>query len=298
MDLFDLAARQHGVFSTSQLRSSGLSQHHFQRLIDQGLIEQHLPEVFRVRAAPASYRLRLSAAVLSTPGGLASHRAAARLWGLDVVGAAPVEIVVERWYRRQRKTEGIVVHETKDLVGGDIDERHGIACTSLVRTLVDLPAVVHELRAGDALDAACRYDRPLLGRVAQRHAEVARRGRNGTVKLRGLLAERGQGDVVVDSGFERRALRLIQASALPKPVTQHQVRDGDFVCYLDLAWPDRLLGMECDSVEHHLSVRAFHWERERRRRLLRLGWKILEFTYRDVTQRGPMVVHELGLHLG
>jgi hypothetical protein len=289
MDLFALAARQHGVFTTEQLRSAGLSRRQLQRLIDGGLVEPSLPEVFRVRAAPSTYRLRLSAAVLSMPGALASHRAAARLWDLDGFANAPVEVVVERWHRRRRKTEGVVVHETKDLCGGDIDERYGIACTSLVRTLVDLPAVTHEMRAGDALDAACRHDRPLLDRVAGRHAEVARRGRNGTVRLRALLTERGKGDLVVDSGFERRALRLIQASDLPAPVTQHQIRDTDFVCYLDLAWPDRLLGMECDSVEHHLSVRAFHWERERRRRLLRLGWRILEFTYRDDPARsdGP-----------
>jgi predicted transcriptional regulator of viral defense system len=292
MDLFQLAASQHGVFTIHQARASALSERELNRLRLRGVIERLLPEVYRVRAAPVTYHQRLSAATLSIPGALASHRAAARLWQLDAFADAPVEVVTERWQRRHRQDPKIVVHETKDLVAGDMDERFGIPCTSLVRTLVDLPAVAHEFRAGVALDQAHRWDPTNLARVAARHGEVARRGRNGTVALRALLTERGLGDVV-DSGFERRALRLIEASDLLRPVTQHQVRDVDFVCYLDLAWPDRLLGMECDSVEHHLSVRAFHWERERRRRLARLGWTILEFTYRDVTQHGPMVIREL-----
>src|SRR5690606_26284759 len=130
---------------------------------------------------------------------------------------------------------------TKDLVGGDIDERDGIACCSLVRTLIDLPSVVPAPRAGDALDHASRYDPTLLHRVAARHREVARRGRNGTVKLRSLLAERNES--VVDSGFERRALTLIGSSGLPTPVTQHKVTGFGFTYYLDVAWPDQMVAM-------------------------------------------------------
>ncbi|MEO6988241.1 MAG: DUF559 domain-containing protein [Aquihabitans sp.] len=105
------------------------------------------------------------------------------------------------------------------------------------------------------------------------------------------------GKDLVDSGFERRALRLIKNSPLPRPVTQHQVRDGSFVCYLDLAWTAQRVAVECDSIEHHMSVAAFRWDRERRRRLNRLGWTVLEFTYKDVVERGPMVLHEIGFHV-
>lgn len=189
------------------------------------------------------------------------------------------------------------MHETKDLAAADIECHNGIACTSLVRTLVDLPAVVHEFKAGAALDQARRRDETLLQRVGDRHREVARRGRNGTVKLRTLLAERGIGDQQVDSGFERKALRLIEASGLPRPVTQHQLRDGDEVCYLDIAWPGRKVAMECDSLEHHLSEAAFRWERRRRRLIKRLGWSVLEFTYAEVTQEPAMVVRELSRYV-
>jgi len=296
VDLFDLAARHHGVFTNDQASAAGASDQQVRTWLARGIVDRPLPGVLRVVGAPVTWDQRLQAATLWLPGSMASHRSAAALWDLRGFDRAPVEVVVERWRRRQRPP-WLLVHETKDLVGGDISERRGIACTSLVRTLVDLPAVAPEAKAGDALDHATRYDDTLLRRVRVRHLEVARRGRNGTTKLRALLVERGQGEDLVDSSFERRALRLILPSALPRPVTQHKVVDGDFTCFLDLAWPDQLVAMECDSIEHHLSVRAHHWDRERRRRLNRLGWTVLEFTHFDVTKRGAMVLKELGFHL-
>ena len=190
----------------------------------------------------------------------------------------------------------MVLHETKDLRGIDIDEVDGIPCTSLVRTLIDLAAVAHPFRVGMAIDDALRRDPELLPVLVARHVQLARRGRNGTRAMRALLAERSDGNVV-DSGFERKALRLITWSDLPRPVTQHHVVDGDFQCWLDIAWPDRMVAMECDSLRHHLGERAFRWERVRRRRLIALGWTVVEFPYLEVTEEGPMVLRELRTHV-
>lgn len=297
MDLFDLAERQHAAFSRDQSRAIGVGDRQLDHLVATRAVERAAPAVFRLRGAPSSWHQRLMIATLSVPGSMASHRAAARVRGLDGFERSPVELLVVRGRNRRRGLRGAVQHETMDLRADDIDERDGIPCTSLVRTLVDLPAVVHEFKAGVALDQAIRHQPDILGLVGDRHRAVARRGRDGTVALRALLAERGVGDLV-DSGFERRALRLIAGSALPRPVTQHQVVDQDFECWLDLAWPDQLLAMECDSLRHHLGERAFRWERRRRRCLAGLGWTVLEYTYREVTTEGPMVLRQLAQHLG
>jgi hypothetical protein len=296
VDLFELAERQHAVFSLDQARDLGLTDDHVRGLVRRGVAERAGPAVYRVRGVPPTWRQRLSVATLSIPGSMASHRAAARLRHLDGFERAPVEILVERGAKRRRQPRSAVLHETLDLKAPDIDEVDGIACTSLVRTLVDLPAVAHEFKAGVALDQAIRSDPSLLLRVGERHREVARKGRNGTVALRALLAERGVGELV-DSGFERKALRLIDQGGLPKPVTQHHVVDGDFECWLDIAWPAHLVAMECDSLRYHMGERAFRWERRRRRALIALGWTVLEFTYREVTQEGSMVLRELDRHL-
>ncbi len=296
VDLFDLAARQHGVFSLAQAREAGYTRGRIRQLASTGIIELARPSVYRVRAAPRTWEQRLSSACLWLPGSLASHRSAAALRRLRTFGSAPVELITERG-RSPRSQRDVILHERKDLASADHDEVDGIACTSLVRTLVDLPAVVTPVRAGEALDHATRRDAKLLERVATRHLELARRGRNGTVALRALLAERGAGDLPVDSGFERRTLALFAAAGLPKPVTQLHVTDGEVVCYLDIAWPHLKVAVECDSLEFHLGERAFRWERVRRRMLLRLGWTILEFTYREVTTDGERVVREVAHHL-
>lgn len=296
VDLYDLAARQHAAISRAQLRELGHTDRQIDHLVRARQIERAAPAVFVVRGAPPTWRQRLAVATLSIPGSMASHRAAARLRGVDGFDRAPIELLVERGGKRRRQPRHALLHETLDLKAPDIEEVEGIPCTSLVRTLVDLPAVVHEFRAGVALDQAMRRDPDILARVATRHREVARRGRAGTVALRALLAERGEGHLV-DSGFERRALRLIRASTLPTPVTQHHVTDGTDECWLDIAWPAHLVAMECDSLRHHLGERAFRWERRRRRLLAAQGWTVLEFTYVEVTRHGPMVVRELARHL-
>lgn len=296
MDLYALAERQHAAFTREQARAIGWTDRRLGGLVARGAAQRVAPGVFTLAGLPPSWTQRLHVAVLSCPGSLASHRATARLRGLDGFASAPIEIVVERGGHRRGASRDLVLHETKDLRGTDVDECDGIPCTSLVRTLVDLPAVCHPFRAGVALDHAIRQDPAVLERVLQRHLEVARRGRTGTVALRALLAERTDANLV-DSGFERRALRLIAGSMLPRPVTQHHVVQGDFQCWLDIAWPQHMVAMECDSLAHHQGERAFRWERVRRRRLNALGWTVLEFTYREVTQQGPMVLAELGRYL-
>jgi hypothetical protein len=223
------------------------------------------------------------------------RRTAAVLWELDGFEPGRIETVVEHGTWRRR---GVVVHQSKDLVGGDRTVRDGIPCTSLVRTLVDLPAVAWETRCGQALDHARRKDRLLFERVLARHVEVARRGRNGAVMLRALLERRGVGDQLHDTGFEAKALHLISEACLPDPVPQFQVRDGEFVAYIDIAWPDQMVGMECDSLAYHYGELRHQGDRTRRRRLTLLGWDMLEYTYLDVTKRQQTVVRELRDALG
>ncbi len=296
MHLFDLAAAQHGAISRDQLQAADLSRRRVRTLVDKGILQPDLPGVFVIAGSRATWRRSLAAATLWAPGGLASHRAAAALHGLEGFERAPVEVVVERW-QRSRRAPGLLLHETKDLTAADITTVDGIACCSLVRTLVDLPAVTSELRAGIALDSACRRHPGLLEQIEARHLQVARKGRNGTVALRSLLEERGAGPILVDSGFERRMLRLIDQADLPKPVSQHPVRAGSFRCYLDVAWPSLLVAVECDSLRHHFDERAFRWDRRRRRELELLGWTVLEFTYREVVDQPALVQRQIAMAL-
>ncbi|HEV3225704.1 MAG TPA: hypothetical protein VGZ52_02680 [Acidimicrobiales bacterium] len=205
-------------------------------------------------------------------GGWVSHRTSGALRELDGQRGAVLEIVVDRW-RRSSRHDGYLVHETKDLRPSDLDEVRGIPCTSLVRTLIDLPAVEHRFRVEQAVDHACRLDAHILGLVRARFVQVARRGRNGTRIMREILNERTGAYIPPGSSFESEALRWIDRYGIERSEKQVKVVDGDFTAYVALAWPRIRFGMECESLAHHFGKAALKKDRKRRHRPKALGWR-------------------------
>ena len=286
-----VAARHHGLVSWQQLRSLGIAEGTITRWVEYGRLERLAPEVYRIAGCPETWKQRVMMATLDC-GGWASHRTSAALRQLDGHPGRGIEVVVERWKRSGRRP-GYIVHESKDLRGVDLSEVDGIPCTSLVRTLIDLPAVEHPFRAEQALDHACRVDPGILIPTRQRFVEVARRGRNGTRAMRRLLNERPGEHIPVGSSFESQALRVIRRLDLPEPVRQHKIVDGDFVAFPDISWPPVRFYIECDSLAFHFGKRAHQSDRERRRHLKRLGWEGIEWTYEDVCDRADEIGREL-----
>jgi hypothetical protein len=114
----------------------------------------------------------------------------------------------------------------------------------------------NRLRSRWRQDHACRRWPGMLELIEQRFLELAGKGRKGTRVMRTLLAERmGQGRFA-QSGFEASTRRLVRAVGLPEPQLQHAVRDGSFVAYLDVAWPEIMFGLECDSLAWHSGKKA------------------------------------------
>lgn len=106
--------------------------------------------------------------------------------------------------------------------------------------------------------------------------------------MRALLDAREE--VVPESVFERRLLRVLRAAGLPKPELQYEVRDGGrLVARVDFAYPDARLAIEADGFSHHSGRPA--WERDRARGnvLVRLGWRVIRVTWR-MCQEDPRAV--------
>jgi very-short-patch-repair endonuclease len=285
-----LAMSQHGAASHAQLLRAGLPTSTLHDWREAGWLQSAAVDVVRFVGSPTTWRQRTMVATLTTTG-LASHRTAAALHNLDGFRPGIIEVTTDRWQRRRRDT--LLVHEAKDLIAPDCVVIDGIPCTSLVRTLIDLPAVCGVEHAGQALDDACRRHEWVLSSTRQRFVEVARRGRNGTRRGRAMLNERLMDPILEDSRFEKQALKLIRGAGLPEPTKQFEVPLDERSAFIDLAWPNHLVGLECDSLAYHFGRRMFQADRTRRRQLTLRGWRIYEFTYDDVTQRGAVVVDEL-----
>lgn len=284
------AARHHGVLSTRSAAGLGIAPATLHGWVRSGRLHHPVPRTFVVVGAPQTWHQKATIATASSDA-WASHATATALWDLDGSRRGRIEVLTLHGRRRDRARW--TVHETRRLRAVDLDEVDGVPCTSVARTILDLPAVAPPYLVGKALDHACRRWPGMLDVIVQRFLELGGRGRRGTRLLREMLAERLGLDRFTQSDFESNALDLVRSIGLPEPVLQHEVRDDDFAAFLDMAWPPIMLGLECDSLAHHFGKADHEWEHRRRRRLQRLGWAIIEVTYDDVAYRAQQTGREL-----
>ena len=273
-----LATAQHGVVSRD---ASGLSKSSWYRAVAAGQLDQLHPGVARLRGTPATPEQRIIAAVLAVgPGALASHRSAAHLWGVVRPHDDPVDVIVTG-RRRLPSLDGVIIHRPKDLQRLIPQRRSDIACTNLLRTILDLGAVDPEA-VGDAIGHAltsglCSLE--AFETVVIQHSE---HGRAGIVALRNAVADWSIDRKPADSTLERSMHRLIEQYGLPA-VEFHPVICGYEVDFRVCGTP---IVLECDGWTHHgLQRSTFERDRDRDADLSAAGWIVLRFTYRAITLR-------------
>ncbi|HEX6236524.1 MAG TPA: type IV toxin-antitoxin system AbiEi family antitoxin domain-containing protein [Acidimicrobiales bacterium] len=228
-----LTARQHGLVTRGQLRSGGASPAAVRTRTGAGRLHRVAEGVYRVGGAPVTWESEVLAAVLAGgPNAVASHRAAAALWGLDGCRPGRPEVTVPPGRRYRPATAR--VHQSTDLPLITPVSRSGVPTTPIDRTLLDLGAVVPPTRLHLALDHALRSGLTSVDRVLGALARHARRGRRGVGPLRELVAAQLEQDAVPDSGFERLVAILLREVGLPRPTLQHPVTIGGSAYRIDL----------------------------------------------------------------
>lgn len=82
--------------------------------------------------------------------------------------------------------------------------------------------------------------------------------------------------------METRLRLLLVDAGLPEPVLQHPARTAVGELHLDLAWPDRRIGLEYDGYAWHADQTAFARDRRRWRALAAAGWDLHPVSNGDV----------------
>lgn len=278
--IHELLRRQFGVVSREQARAEGLSDSAIGRLMAKGEWERVHRGVFRHCVVGPSWEGDVIAAALATDG-IASHRTAARLWGLEGFGRWKPEMTIRRGSRRRR--DGVIVHESTQFDRRDAVVRSGIVCTGIERTILDLGAVLRPLALEKASESALRQRLTTWPRLHQCLNGHSRRGRDGCGVLRALL-ERRYGDPVVPlSTWSRDVANRLYDTALPKPLLEYRITDafGQLILQVDLAFPIEKVAIELDSIAFHLGRSAFERDKRVRNELRRLGWVVLEVTWKQ-----------------
>ena len=159
--LFALMRAQHGVASSRQARSIGLSRVVERRLLREGSLTWILPGVLATGGLPTLRSSTLRAATL-LPGVIAiSHGAAARLHGIPAFARhRPVDVIGDRG-TRLTWTAPVVTHYSRGPIADHLVTIDGVAVTSLALTLIHLAPELGVRRLTDAVTHALRGGYPV-----------------------------------------------------------------------------------------------------------------------------------------
>ncbi|HEX2576384.1 MAG TPA: DUF559 domain-containing protein [Aquihabitans sp.] len=236
----------------------------------------------------------LAAACLDL-GAVASHRSAAALHGLSSFEVdQPVEVVV-RHDRSHRRSPLATVHSSTWLPHDDLVEVAGIPTLGVARTLLTLAALVPTIPfevVRDAVDTAVRDGKATDRWLCWRLEQVRCRGRNGVSIFEQILSERS--GAPTESWLERELLRLLAAAGLPLPTCQRRIEHrGAFVARVDFVYGPQRVALEVSGHRHHSTAAQLARDARRRNELQLAGYRVLEFTYRDVVECAAVVVAQV-----
>jgi hypothetical protein len=276
-----LAAQQHGAITPAQAEAAGVSASRLRTERSRGIWSSPVRGVLVAASSPSTWMRDAAVAALAT-GGVLSHRAAARLHGLDGIDGCTPEVSIERG-RRARNSPQWIVHQVATLASQDVTVVRGLRTTSVARTLVDLGAVVDDDLVEAALDDALRRGASLRW-ITSTLERLDRPGPSGTASLRRVLARPDRRGRLPDSRFERLLERAIVAGGVPRPERQVTVRDaaGRPIARLDHGWPDLRLGVEAHSARWHSGPVHGRADQLRDNRLAAEGWELLYAGWYDL----------------
>ena len=216
-----------------------------------------------------------------------SHRCGARIWRIPGFGGAGPELTKPRG-QSQRRSYGLV-HGSLVLPPSHRTLHRSLPVTTVARTIFDLAGVVRPDRVERALDHALSTGLCTLGQVQQVFFAVARQGRRGTVTMRNLLEDRGDGYVAPASELERRGRALFAAHGLPTPAFEVDLGSDAWVGRVDCVWRDQRVIVELDSRRHHSALLDRESDRRRDNELMAAGWRVLRVTWDDLEHRPASV---------
>lgn len=280
----ELADRQHGVVSRTQLLALGFGRRAIQHRIDRGRLHRIHSGVYAVGRSsldPAGHRM--AALLRAGPDAVISHRTAAALWGLMPTAQTMIDVTIPR--RGIRSPRAIRIHCSEVLDPADRTTIDGIPVTSLPRTLLDLAPILRPDQLLRVIEQAVRLGRFDLAAV---EADVARAPRRGVARLRGVLADYRE-PAPTRSELERSFVALVERARLPKPQVNVQVAGLE----VDFCWPEAWLVVELDGRAFHTSPRQFERDRLRDAQLQRAGYRVLRVTFKRLHEDPAGVIDDI-----
>lgn len=236
----------------------------------------------------------LKAAVALLPGAVVSHEAAAALHSFPGWPRLTPSVTVHT--RTTHGFPGVNVRRSHDLVRWHWDVRDGLPVTTPERTVIDVASRMSVERITDLVQdlvISRVVSMPTLEIVV---GEVCRRGKPGSAAIREVMC-RLASEPAAQSVLERRGRELLAFGMLPEPVHEFGIPWSPGRRFDD-AYPQAQLAIEWDSRSWHGRLERLDDDRRRDRECVLHGWRLLRFTWADVTKRQNDVIRAVGHALG
>ncbi|BBY86629.1 DUF559 domain-containing protein [Mycolicibacterium tokaiense] len=275
--LNDFLRRHDGVITTAQARQAGLSQDAVNRRLRSGRWRRCSSGVYFAEDHAFTDAARIRAGVWAYGNDAAASGLTAAWWHqLIPVPPSIVEVTVPR-NRRLAHRPGTRLRR-RDLTPADVVEHRGLRVTSLDLTSIEAPV----RRGGGPA---------ILDTALQRHTELPRlwsthlrnKGRHGSPRARIYLQAAGDN---TRSKAERLFISLLKRHHITGWVANHHV--GEYV--VDVAFLAAMVAVEIDGLAHHSDAVTFGKDRTRQNALILMGWRVLRFTWWDLTERPDAVI--------
>lgn len=271
-----VAARQYGVISFSQLLDCGFSRSGIQRAVAAGLLIPIHRGVFALGYPPSDRRGVLLAATIAVGApSCVSFSTAGEYLRLLPGTASPIDVTVPRGAGRSRRS--VRIHRAAI----DRDERRivkGVPCTTPSRTIIDIAASSPHRLEGVIKDAGGHgmlEVRTILD-LLDRHPR-----RPGCRLLRMLLGANRALPVFTRSELERRTYELCVAESIEPPMMNVPI-DADGGPYeVDCVWIRQRLILECDSKWHDNPITAAR-DAVRDQALTLAGWRVVRMRWLQI----------------
>ncbi|MEV0267255.1 type IV toxin-antitoxin system AbiEi family antitoxin domain-containing protein [Hamadaea sp. NPDC050747] len=286
---WDTAQRQNWILTAAQALDSGLGRTEIERLVRSGRWRRLFRGVYLIQgdtmAADLADEILIRAAHLALgPHSVAVRKTAALLHhipGWQATGT-PLEFAIPPQAAAPKRIldRSIKIHQWT-LPLEQIEHVAGIPATNPLRTVSDILLTTRRMEAIATLDAA--LNRKVLTTEDLDRLLSSFYRRRGAVLARAFAAE---ADARAESPLESIGrLRLVDGGVPPDDLqVDIFAEDGRFLGRADMLWRRPRLIAEADGAAFHDRPEALYRDRRRQNDLVRAGYRVVRFTWDDVTR--------------
>jgi very-short-patch-repair endonuclease len=225
------------------------------------------------------------AVVLAGPGSVVSHKSAALIHDLAIVGDPPTELTITSGTGRRGRRHGVHRYQTA-LPTNHVTRRYGLPVTTVARTVVDLARTMPYREGVVAADSALFRGLAVPIDLWATAEECRHLWGAGTADRVVRFA-----DSQAESPLESLARVLLDEAQLPAPELQVPIyNEEQFIGRVDFLWRRHKVIVEVDGGAKYTNpgrARAQLW---RDKALRAAGYDVIHFSWAEITTQPEMVI--------